>query len=169
MSNDYKDFLHEENKVPAPLDDKVLHYVHTDLNPEHKTIFVKLALIQGFIGLITMTFCPQFDFSLTNNYHLFHFFHRNFGHQICMILCGSIFLGTGAIFAASILGDGEVKKIKESSFLYYMSLSILATSIFMLLGAKVYLHLLIFWLMGSIGGGVLLFELTQSTKKFLRA
>lgn len=168
MSEDYKDFLNDAHKTPKCLDESVLHMVHSDLNPSHKVVFIKLALIQGFIGVLTMLFCPQFNLSLTNNYDLFHYFHTNFGHAICMIICGSIFLGTGAIFAASILSKAELNKIHSSAPLYYMGLSIIAVSVFMILGAEVYLNLLTFWLLGAVGGGIAIFELARLVNKSLK-
>ncbi|MBC76085.1 MAG: hypothetical protein CME64_08720 [Halobacteriovoraceae bacterium] len=165
MSEDYKDFLNDSHKTPKRLDESVLHMVHSDLDPSHKVVFIKLALIQGFIGVLTMLFCPQFNLSLTNNYDLFHYFHTNFGHAICMIICGSIFLGSGAIFAASILSKAELKKIHSCAPLYYMGLSIIAVSAFMILGAEVYLNLLTFWLLGAICSGLLLFELGRLARK----
>lgn len=165
MNKDYNDFLHETKKTNSSLDKSVLDMVHLDLNPSHKVVFFKLTLVQGFIGFLTLLFCPQFNFSLTNNYDLFHYFHTNFGHAICMIICGSIFLGSGAVFASYILTQGEVNKIRNSRFLYYTGLSILAVSSFMLFGAEIYLNLLSYWLLGAIGGGMTLFELNRLVRK----
>jgi hypothetical protein len=165
MNNDYNDFIETKKTVPDHLSNSVINLVNSDLNPSHKVVFAKLTLIQSFIGLITMIFCPQFDFSLTNNYDLFHYFHLSFGHQICMIICGSIFLGSGAVFASYVLKEGEVNKIKESRFLYYMALSIIAVSTFMLFGAEIYLSLVVFWIMGAIGGGIIAFELNRIIRK----
>lgn len=172
MNKDFNDFLQEntrkgvqDNKVSPELDKSILNFVNKDLNPDHKVVLFKLTLIQGFIGLLTMLFCPQFNFSLTNNYDLFHYFHMNFGHAICMITCGCIFLGSGAIFASYILSQGEINKIKNSKFLYYTGVSIITVSCFMLLGADIYLNLLIYWLFGAIGGAVTLFELNLILRK----
>lgn len=165
MNKDYNDFIKSSEKVPDHLNESVLSMIHSDLNPSHKVVFGKLTLIQGFIGFITMLFCPQFDFSLTNNYDLFHYFHMNYGHQICMIICGSIFLGSGAIFASYILKEGEINKIKSSRFLYYMVLSIIAVAVFMIFGAEIYLNLVVFWLIGAISGGVSAFELNRFIRK----
>ena len=165
MHKDYNDFLQETEKTTSTLDESVLSMVHLDLNPGHKVVFFKVTLIQGFIGFLTMLFCPQFNFSLTNNYDLFHYFHQTFGHSVCMVICGSIFLGSGAVFASYILTQGEVNKIRNSRFLYYTGLSILAVSSFMLFGAEIYLNLLSFWLIGAIGGGITLFEINSILRK----
>lgn len=167
MNKDYNDFLQAREVTPSSLDKNVLNYVKSDLNPEHKAVFFKLTLIHGFIGLITMLFCPQFNFSLTNNFDLFHYFHMNFGHQVCMMICGCIFLGTGSIFATYILSQGEINKIKSSRILYFTALSILAVSLFMLFGAKIYLNLVFFWLLGSVFGATALFEINRVIKNAL--
>lgn len=164
MNHDYNDFLNSYHKSPAHLDKKVMLAITKDLNPDHKLVFGKLILIHGFIGFITMLFCPQFNMSLTNNFEVFHYLHQTFGHEICMMICGSIFLGSGAIFASSILTKSEVEKIKSSALLYYTCLSILAVSIFMIFGADVYLKLVIFWLIGAVISSALLFSFTNTIK-----
>ena len=166
MNDDYQDFLSSTAKNPnKAIDEKVLSYVEDRLNPGHKTVFLKLFSVQAFIGFITMLFCPQFNFSLTNNHDLFHYFHHNYGESICMIICGTIFMGTGAFFASFLLKKPEVAKIHQSVFLYYMALSIVALSIFFALGATIYLNLVAFWIVGAISSGVLFFEISKFTSK----
>ena len=139
-----------------------------DLHPSHSIVFFKLLIIQSFIGFLTLIFCPQFNQSLTNNFELFHYFHHHFGEKICMMICGSIFMGSGALLAAYLLKRSEVLKIKKSVFLYYATLSIIALSSFFLLGADIYLRLSTYWLVGSTIGGFVLFELNRLIRnKFL--
>jgi hypothetical protein len=169
MNKDYNDFLDSKSITPNHLNDSIINMVSNELNPTHKAVFIKLASIQGFIGFITMLFCPQFNLSLTNNYDLFHYFHMTFGHQVCMVICGSIFLGSGAIFASYILNEAEINKIRKSRFLYYMALSIAAIPIFMIFGAEVYLGLSVFWLVGATFGGIIALELNRLIKKSIFA
>lgn len=164
---DYKDFSQADKKPTPTLNQAVLSMVEKDLNPAHSIVFFKLTAVQGFIGFLTLALCPQFNFSLTNNYDLFHYFHMNFGHAICMILCGSIFLGSGAIFASYLLSQGEIIKIKNSRFLYYMAQSIVAVSVFLLAGAEIYLHLVSYWMVGAVFGGMLFFELNRLIRNSL--
>jgi hypothetical protein len=164
--NDFQDFVNSIGVSPSEkLNKKILHFVKTDLDPSHKVVFAKLLGIQTFIGFLTLTFCPQFKMSLTNEYDLFHYFHHNFGESICMIICGSIFIGSGALFAAYLLNSNEVKKIRESRILYYTSISIISLSAFFLLGSDIYLKLTIFWLIGSTVGGIVMFELNRFIRK----
>ncbi len=160
MNKDFDDFRESSVKPPIHVSNHINQHVMQSLTADSKTVFLKLTFIQSIIGLMTMLFCPQFNMSLTNNYDLFHYFHHNFGHSICMIICGSIFFGTGAFASSLILNDIEIKKIHESKFLYFVSLSIIFVSSFIVLGAKIYLNLLIFWLLGALGIGITLFEIT---------
>lgn len=164
-----EDFLEFKNtkdaSPPEDLSNKILNFVKADLDPSHKTVFSKLLVIQSFIGILTLTFCPQFSLSLTNSYDLFHYFHHKFGESICMAICGSIFMGSGALFAAYILKSNEIKKIRESKLLYYTSISIIALSCFLLLGTEVYLNLALYWLVGATIGGLSIFELSRLLRR----
>jgi hypothetical protein len=164
---DFLDFINSSDTTSPPehLNKKILNFIKHDLNPTHKIVFSKLLAIQAFIGTLTLIFCPQFNLSLTNNYELFHYFHHKFGENICMAICGSIFIGTGAMFATSLLKSSEINKIKESRFLYYTSISIFALSIFFLLGSEIYLILAAYWLLGSTAGGLIVFEASRFIRK----
>lgn len=167
--NDYKEFIQASSKCPDALDSLVAEKIGSELNPAHGSIFTKLVLTHGFVGFLTLLFCPQFSLSLTNNHQLFHYFHSHFGEQVCMLICGSIFLGSGALFAISILNKAEIKKIKSSQWLYYTALSIAALSVFMLAGAEVYLGLVFFWLFGACAGGICLFRVGSAIKDYALA
>lgn len=159
-NSDFLDFMNSNEVKPSDeLNNRVRNIIQSDLNPSHKVVFSKLLGIQAFIGFLTLIFCPQFNLSLTNNFDLFHYFHHTFGENICMAICGSIFIGSGALFAAYLLKPSEVKKVRESKFLYYTSLSIIALSSFFLLGSEIYLVLTAYWLVGSILSGSIIFEI----------
>jgi hypothetical protein len=165
-NKDFLDFMNSKGvNPPEELSNRILNFVKADLDPSHKTVFSKLLGIQAFIGALTLTFCPQFSLSLTNNYELFHYFHHKFGENICMAICGSIFIGSGALFAAYILKSSEVRKIKESRILYYTSISIIALSSFIILGPEVYLSLALYWLVGATIGGLSVFELSRVVRR----
>jgi hypothetical protein len=159
MNKDFKDFKDTSTySAPREASNTILDFVKRDLNPDKRVVFTKILSIQAFIGLLTMTFCPQFSLSLTANYDLFHYFHHTFGEVICMIICGSIFMGSAAIFSCAILKGVELKQIRQSKGLHFMALSIFSLSAFFIAGAKIYSLMTIFWLIGAIGSGVIVFE-----------
>ena len=165
---DFRDFLkNEKANVPDQLNQSIMNMIHQDLNPDQKIVFTKLLLVQGFVGAITMAFCPQFEFSFTNNYDVFHFFHHTFGMYGCMVACGTVFMGSGAVFASILLSAQERLLISQSKFLYYTSVTGVAVATFMLFGAKVYFDLTGLWILGSIVSGALFFQASSSFKNFL--
>jgi len=165
-AKDYLSFIDSEKiDPPRELSHRVLDIIIAEMKPSHRLVLGKLILIQAFIGTITMIFCPQFSFSLTSNHDVFHFFHHKFGESICMIICGSIFMGTGALFASFLMKKGEIHRIKESRLLYYLTTSIFFMSIFYILGADIYLRLVSFWLIGSVIGGAIMFEVSRLVKQ----
>lgn len=150
MKKDFKDFIEAADDVPLSLDKKVMDLISSELNPSASSVAMKLITIHAFVGIITMLFCPQFSLSLTNNYDVFHYFHHTFGTAICNIICGAIFMGTGAIFAVSILSTPEVRKIRRSPILYYSALSIVSISVFFILGVEMYLSMILLWGLGAV-------------------
>lgn len=169
LDKDFKSFENDELTPSIELDRKILSYVQSDLNPGHLFVFIKLLMIQGFIGTLTLLFCPQFNLSLTNNYQLFHYFHHRFGEYVCMMICGSIFIGSGAIFASYLLKNNEIKIIKNSLFLYFIALGLAFLSLFMLLGASFYLKLTTFWFFGAFLSGVLFFGTSVIIRQKIQA
>ena len=153
--NDFSRFIKESSEsTPQHLSDSVLLHIKSELEPQHKTVFLKLFSIQAFVGVLTLVFCPQFELSLTNNYELFHYFHYNFGEQICMILCGCIFLGSGAVAASMLMNKFELKKIVESQVLYSFSIASIALACLFFLGTPAYDGLLAYWLLGAVGSHI---------------
>jgi hypothetical protein len=158
-NKDFKDFINSPTQLPPEsLNRHIQGLVKKDLNPDFKVVFFKLFSIQAFIGILTMLFCPQFEMSLTNQDQLFHYFHHTFGVYGCFAVCGVLFIGTGAIFASHLLNINEVRKVRSHRILYYFSLTGLAVSFFLFLGAQVYFEMLAAWMFGAIVGGVSLFE-----------
>ena len=160
--DDFKSFINENPQdPPVALDQGINAYIKSELDPPHKLVFAKLLLIQGFIGVITMLFCPQFSLSLTSQEDIFNLLHNTFGHYGCMSICGVIFVGSGALFAHMILSQGDLLKISRSKGLYYFALSSLFLSLFYLVGAEVYLEVATAWLLGASLGGILVFEVSH--------
>ena len=160
MSNvDFNDFKSNDSCAPdESLNLKVLNYIREDIDPRFTVVFSKLVGIQALIGFLTLTFCPQFSLSLTNNFELFHYLHYKFGESICMAICGSIFIGTGAFVSAYLLKKAEIQKIRRSIFLYYFTVSSIALAFFTFLGPSIYFELATFWFFGALAAGVFMLE-----------
>ena len=165
---DFDDFKNNDSDSPDHvLSLKVLNSIKEEIDPSIKVVFSKLLGVQALIGFLTLTFCPQFTLSLTNSYELFHYFHYHFGESVCMMICGSIFVGSGAIVSAYILKSSEIQKIRRSKFLYYFGVTSIALSSFILIGPDLYLKLASFWFLGAFIAGVSMLELNFILRKKL--
>jgi hypothetical protein len=170
LNQDFQQFQETSNIAASnTIKKNVLNHVKKDLNPGHSLVYSKLLAVHAMIGSLTLLFCPQFSLSLTHQFHLFHYFHHTFGKYVCMFICGTIFIGSGAVFAAYILKKSEVRLIKETKWLYYTSISMVAVLSFMLLGADVYLPLATFWFAGASTSGIVLFDLNYRLRQELHA
>ncbi len=167
MKMDLIDFFNNpKSKSPKALDDTVLNFIKRDLIPNHQVIFGKLFLIQAFVGVLVLLFCPQFNFSITGNYELFHFFHRNLGLYACTAICGGIFLGSGLFLANFMLNRAEITAIKNNKILYTTALSGVYILLFLFIGADIYLNLSLAWFIGSSLSAIIFFELGRSLKNY---
>lgn len=147
MNDEFEKFMKTNSLTPPKaLDDKILGQIYSKLNFSHKTIFIKLIVTQIFIGLITLTFCPQFNISLTNRYELFHYFHRTFGEHICTGICAFIFMGSGSLFANYLLSVGELNLIAKNKVLYSLSISAIFMSIFLMINPDIFLISAFIWI-----------------------
>ena len=165
---DFEDFLKADGFSPeSKLSEGIISFVRRDLNPPHSLVFMKLLLIQTFVGIITMLFCPQFDMSLTSSYELFHFFHRHFGRLMCMAICGGIFVGSGAIVGAFVLDKPQLKKVSNSPLLYYFSISSIFLAVFLLLGVETYLDISIAWILGAALVGSVMHLVSKKARQMI--
>lgn len=164
LQKEWQEFTNSKSKIPSDLESKVQNVITERLNPAKHVLFIKLALVQAFIGTLTLLFCPQFKFSLTANDQLYHYFHYTFGHYGCMVACGALFLGSGMIFAGFILNEDEIRNIKKSRTLFISAISGASLTIFMLIGAEVYLDMALYWILGTLIGGLLSFETSSILK-----
>jgi hypothetical protein len=164
LQKEWQEFTNSTSQVPNELKQSVHLKIAEKLNPAKHILFSKLALIQAFIGTLTLLFCPQFKFSLTANDRLYHYFHYTFGHYGCMVACGALFLGSGMIFAGFLLNEDEIRNIKKSRTLFISAISGASLTIFMLIGAEVYLDMALYWIVGTLVGGLLSFETSSILK-----
>lgn len=158
----YNEFINSDGATPSKeLDSKITNFVKYDLNPDIKIVFFKLLAVQIFIGTLTLLFCPQFKLSLTNNHKIFHYFHYTFGTYACYAACGSFFIGSGAIFASYLLSKSELQKVRSNKSLFYLAISLIAVTLFLLFGAEIYLATAFAWLVGAIFGGLFMVEINS--------
>ena len=152
-------------RPPENIDQNIVQHIREEMDPSHKKILAKLFLVHLFVGTITLLFCPQFDFSLTGRYEVFHFFHHTFGYYGCLAICGALFIGSGALFASAILTWDELNSVRKSFFLHIMAITALFIGFFVVLDAEVYFEASLAWSLGAYLGGCLSFHISQGIRQ----
>ena len=154
MSNDFlNDFSGGSSslpEVPSELSASIKNTIRFDLVVHYPSLILKLIMLHGLVGFLTLYLCPQFNLSLTNNYEVFHYLHHSFGAFVCDLVCGAIFMSSGALIAWTVLRPVEVKKLSNLGFLFYLPLSLFAVAIFALVNPDLSFTRIPMWLVGSV-------------------
>ncbi len=157
---DFVQFLRAEPKEPpAHVSRDVRERIGALLEPSPWLVFSKLVGVVTLAGSILLSVCPQFGFAYFRSDVLVQFFQK-LGPHVCHFACGAFFVGSALIVAAFILHPEDLRVIRKHRFLQVVSLSVLALSAFVALGAKVFLPMFLAWLVGAIVGGLLSLELS---------
>lgn len=165
LNQEYTDFISGEEFTPShESTNNIEALIKQDLQQSLISVLLKLLTIQIFVGLLTMTICPQFSLSFTGHDALFHFFHRNFGMQGCMIACGAFFVGSGAFLSNIFLTGTQLQKIHKFNILAYFCVSFLAVLIFSLFVNNLTQVTTLFWFIGAFVGGISAFEISRKIK-----
>lgn len=78
-----------------------------------------------------------------------------------MIVCGFIFLGSGAVIAPFFINQIETKTIEKSVLIYFPTVALLAVLFFYSLGADIDSSLAFPWFLGGTFGSFIGFELVK--------
>lgn len=157
----------QEIAPPTKVTERILAHVDLALNPAWWSVLSKLALIQVIVGAVTLLFCPQFGINLGGGAGLMGVFMR-WGEEACMLGCGAVFLGTSALVSSLVLRPEEVKVIRRTELLQFSILGLLSIAVFIFAGATAIGTLALFWLVGSILGGLTTLELGWLVRSQIR-
>ncbi|MGE3680191.1 MAG: hypothetical protein AB7G93_00605 [Bdellovibrionales bacterium] len=152
---DFKDFVTaKEVAVPEDVSERILNYIHRDLNPSSWLVFLKLFGIHSVVGTLSLAVCDQFGMNPFNtSFSLSQYFMR-FGHSFCMFLCGFLFLGLTGIFCQVVLRREEFLVLKKNVFIQVFLLSVLSLIFFMVFGVDIVIWTFLLWLIGALLGGL---------------
>lgn len=168
IQDDFQDFVTGDGITPPKeLDELILDRVRRELSPGISYVFSKLAFVQGIVGLITLSFCPQFQLGLGADPSLIHSMSQTFGPFGCMAICGAIFLGSGAIVSGALLTRPERNLIRKTKYLVYFLLPGIALVSFNLCGGEIYFDIAVAWALGAIVSSIIGFEASAQIKKRL--
>jgi hypothetical protein len=156
-----KDFLEfsEANSVSPSqaVSEKILNKVSKDLDPALSQILFKVFFVYLVAGAFTLLFCPQFGINLTGGMGLMSLFMR-LGEGPCMLACGGFFMASGSMFAVLVLRPEDLRKLRKAEWIWVPLLSLVLMSSLVCLGGEFLLSVALFWLAGSVVGGIATLE-----------
>ncbi len=169
ISKDYQEFLLSgEIEPPKKLTNQIFAQVHQDLHPGWISVLSKLAFIHAVVGTLTLLFCPYSELYSIESFNLMKLL-MGFGEQVCMIGCGAVYFGGSALVASFALRPEEVQSIRKTWVLQLPAIALLSTGIFIALGLLYLQGLFLFWVLGSILGGLITLELGWAIRIWLRS
>jgi hypothetical protein len=164
---DFDEFVNSDQiHPPAHLTEKVTNMVSHDLKPDIWNIFTKLAGVQAACAAVTLLFCPQFEVGFAKHDPFAGLIH-SVGEFGLLVVCGIIFLGSGAAIAPLFLKQSDMKAISRSMLAYFPSAALLAVILFYLFGANINLTLALPWFLGGSLGGIIGFALVKNIRHTL--
>ena len=164
---DFVEFVSTELvDVPQSVERETLSAIARELRPSSLSVFGKVLAIHVVVGLITLSYCPQFGVGLTSGMGLMPFLMK-FGESVCMLGCGALFLSFSLLAASLLLRTEEVRILKQNIVLQILSLSVLSIGTLLVAGAEVAAILALVWTGGALVGGVLSLEAGWTLRKYL--
>jgi hypothetical protein len=173
MKNDLQEFEEfKESEGPLPpssFTQAIFAHVNRDLSPLAWQVFAKLSLIHFFVAAVMLTICPQFGIRLFGEgLGLMGYFMR-LGDYGCPIACGAFFMGSSLVVATFLITIEEVRVLKQNQLLEFGALALLSLGAFIMLHAEVVVGFALSWILGTVLGGSISFELSRFVRvKFLR-
>ena len=140
--------------VPEAVSQSLFETVRADLNPSAWAVFVKILGIHSIVGFLSTAVCDQFGMSpFQSGFSLSEYFMQ-FGHSVCMFLCGLLFMSLGVAAARIVLSLEEVRVFRSNAFLQVFVLCLISLGTFLALGAEVVFVFAMIWFVGSLLGGL---------------
>ena len=102
---------------PIAVSEKIHKAVAGDLRPLIWKVLLKFGMIQAVVAFMTLLVCPQFEVDLGIVRHDDTHLRALLGEFGYMVLCGAIFLSSGAILATIILRVEELRAIRKGEYL----------------------------------------------------
>lgn len=152
---EYSEFVNaEEVPVPLELNQKVLSQMHELLNPSALMVFAKLLGIHFVVGFLSLGICHQFGINPFGTVRsMSDWFMDMWGHNVCMVGCGIIFVSFSILAAGYFLTVEEVKALRRTEFLQTLALGVFSLVIFAVFGTELALTFTGLWLLGALVGG----------------
>lgn len=151
---EYETFLKAEETIPRQVSESASRRMEPLLNPNATTVFGKLLAIHSVVGFLSLAFCHQFELNPFRTAHsLDNWFMSLVGHNVCMVICGIVFLGFSVLAAGYFLSLEETRALRRTGFPQIFALGALSLGLFATVGAELALAIASLWLLGALIGG----------------
>lgn len=161
-AKDFDSFMNAEGvNPPTEISQKILTFVHQELNPSIWNILAKLGAIHLVVGTLSLFICSQFG--MGSGQMLF----MSFGVIGCTALCGSLFLGLTTFVAGFTFSPEELRKVRKTGYSPILLLGVVSLILFILFGAEIAMNLALIWLVGALVAGVLATEFSIGMRKII--
>ena len=132
--------------------------VSADLNPSPWRVLSKLMIVVACTGSVTLVFCPHMGLGYGDMFGLMKYI-MPLGDGVCQAICGSIFVGSGALLSAAFLRPEELTVVHKYPSLQFIAVSAVVLGLFFCGGAATLSLLGFFWFLGAVVGGLVSFEI----------
>lgn len=164
---EYEAFLNEDSTpVPKDATEKVFVRMQDLINPSAAIVFFKVFLIHLAVGFLSLRICHQFGMNPFNTESsLADWLMAMWGHHICMIVCGTLFLSASILSAGYFLSIEEVKALRRTEVLQTAGLAFFSLIVFAAFGTEIALGVAGLWLFGALAGGFIATEVVWVMKR----
>lgn len=158
-NKEFQEFM-EADSIAPPMEvsEKILVFVHRELNPNPWFIFSKLSFIHLAVGVLTLSLCPQFGVRFFGEGLGLMRLFIPFGTYGCITLCGAFFVGMSLFASGMILQIEELRVLRDHRILQISALALLSLGFFIMMDAEILIGFGVAWALGSILGGITLLE-----------
>jgi hypothetical protein len=157
LDNFSKDFTDFSKTVPVdpPEDFNLLisRDIHKNLRKDKISAIASVSLIHIVVGIFIIAICPQFDFQIIPNFAGLLTIFMKFGHNMCMFLCGSLFLSSSIVVSAFLLPQTYRRYLYSIRYYKITGLTLGSLVIFALISAVPITFSTILWVCGAILSG----------------
>lgn len=157
---EFREFMSTpESAPPVRVSRSILETVRQKLNPSGHSVFIRILGIHAVVSLFSLSICSQFGIQTLPIYDAMNSMMKMVGHTYCMALCGLLYLSLSSLAMSALLSPEEVKVIRRQKLLQVALLTGVSMSVFLCLGAEILLLPAVFWIAGSLLGGMVTIEL----------
>lgn len=162
---DFKEFTQTTHtRVPNELSQKILQNIKDELQPSVWLVFFKISTLHAIIGTLSLGLCDQFGMTPFQTHFSLSDYFMKLGNNMCMLLCGFLFLGLSFWAARLLLKREEFAALGQHAVAFVGSLSVISLLIFFALGTEILFQVAVFWLLGALLGGLTPFFLPKIAK-----